>query len=59
MVKNTKPLEYQMAKKMFNAILDKRNDLEKKQNPYNYVIDVINKEFGLRGEVKKIFIYED
>lgn len=57
-MRNNKPIDYQMTKKMFNAILDTRNtEDEKKQNPYEYVIGVINEQFGLRGKVTHICIY--
>ncbi len=56
MIKNERPIEYQMTKRMFNTILEKRSEIEKKENPYSYVMKVINEEFGLRGKVTSIFI---
>lgn len=56
-MKNNKPIDYQMTKKMFNAILATRNGEQEKQNPYEYVIGVINEQFGLRGKVTHICIY--
>lgn len=41
---------------MFNAMLEQRTEAEKKLNPYNYVMGVINEGFGLHGTVKKILI---
>lgn len=55
---NNNALEYQMTKATFNAILSTRNEEEKKHNPYEYVMKVINDSYGLRGTVKHIFILE-
>ncbi len=49
-------IEYQMSKEMFNAFLAERSESEKKLNPYQYVMDIINKDFGLKGKVTHIFI---
>lgn len=59
MIRNTKPLEYQMSHRMFKTILSKRREVEKKMDPYKYVMNVVNNEFGLKGTVNKIFVYED
>lgn len=55
-MKNEKPIEYQMTKKMFKAMLEGRTEVEKKMNPYDYVMGVINDDFGLRGKVTQLFI---
>ncbi len=49
-------IEYQMTKKMFDALLADRTDVEKKTNPYQYVMGIINEQFGLKGQVKHISI---
>lgn len=49
-------IEYQMTKQMFDAFLADRTESEKKANPYQYVMDVINRQFGLIGQVKRLFI---
>lgn len=41
-MKNSQGLEYRMSKKMFNELLSSRTEEEKKQNPYVYVIQIIN-----------------
>lgn len=56
---NSRAIEYQMTKTAFNAILETRNEAEKKLNPYDYVMNVINTEYGLRGTVKHIAIFDD
>lgn len=57
-MKNNQPINYKMTKKMFNAILATRGtEEEKKQSPHEYVMSVINEQFGLRGEVTHICIY--
>lgn len=52
-------LEYRMSKKLFDAILGKRTETEKRKNSKDYVISVINKEFGLKGTVTHVSIYTD
>lgn len=52
-------LEYRMSKKMFDAILGKCSEGQKKKNPKEFVIGVINEEFGLKGTVTKVSIYSD
>lgn len=52
-------LEYRMSKKMFDAILGKRSEGQKRKNPKEFVIGVINEEFGLKGTVTKVSIYSD
>ena len=55
-MRNNKMLEYQMNKKMFTDLLNRRTDMEEKENPYNYVIKVINEQFGLKGTVTQLSI---
>lgn len=56
-MKNNRAIGYQMTKKMFDEILSWRTEEEKKLNPYNYVMNVVNEQFGLRGTVKHISIF--
>lgn len=55
-MKNSRAIEYQMTKKMFDAILATRTEAEKKENPYTFVMGVLNEQNGLRGTVKSISI---
>lgn len=57
-MKNNQSLEYRMSKKMFNAILTDRSETEKKQNPKDYVTKVINEQFGLKGTVTNVSVYD-
>ena len=41
-MKNERAIEYQMSKKMFDAILATRSETEKKENPYAFVMRVLN-----------------
>lgn len=59
MLKNEKPIEYKMTSKMFNAMLEHRTEAEKKMNPYTYITNVVNEEFGLKGTVKKILVSDE
>lgn len=49
-------IKYQMSKKAFEAFLAERSESEKKQNPYEYVMDVINRQFGLKGKVTSLSV---
>ena len=54
-MKNCKrELDYVMSKEIFKSYLATRNAEEKKENPYSYVIKVINNEFNLNGVVKHL-----
>lgn len=55
-MKNNRAIEYQMSKQMFDAILATRSETEKKENPYAFVMSVLNEQYGLRGIVKSISI---
>lgn len=57
-MKNSKAIDYQMSKKQFDGILSTRRDNEAKKNPYQYVMDIINESYGLRGTVTHLVIIE-
>lgn len=57
-MKSNNTLEYRMSKKMFNAMLADRSETEKKQNPKDYVAKVINEQFGLKGTVTNVSVYD-
>ena len=50
-------MEYQMTKKMFDALLKTRKEEEKKLNPYVFVMKIVNEQFGIKGEVTHISVY--
>lgn len=48
---------YQMPKLMFDSILKTRKgEDEKKKNPYAFVCEIVNAEFGLMREVNHITV---
>ena len=51
-------IDYRMTKQMFDNLLDSRSDEEKKMNPYVFVIKYINENFGLKGTVKHISLFD-
>ncbi len=55
-MKNSKSIEYQITKKQFDGILSTRSDEEAKSNPYQYVMNIINETYGLRGTVTHLVI---
>lgn len=57
-MKNSKAIDYQMSKKQFDGILSTRRDNEAKKNPYQYIMDIINESYGLRGTVTHLVIVE-
>lgn len=58
-MRNEKPIDYRMTKKMFDSILSTRvTESEKKLNPYEYVMNRLNEELNLRGTVKHVSIFD-
>ena len=55
-MKNSKSIEYQITKKQFDGILSTRSDEDAKSNPYQYVINIINETYGLRGTVTHLVL---
>lgn len=49
-------IEYKMSKQHFDALLKARSGEEKNMNPYEYIIKVLNSEYGLKGTVAHIII---
>lgn len=49
-----RPVEYQMTKTTFQELLKTRQPEDMKQNPYAYVMKVINETYGIKGNVKKL-----
>ena len=41
--------EYVMPKEMAKNLLDNRNGEEKKLNPHEYLVKIVNEQFGIRG----------
>lgn len=58
MAKKVKGMEYQMTKQMFDNLLKTRSEIEKKLNPYDFVMQVVNREFGVKGTVTHITVSE-
>ncbi len=50
---------YQMTRKMFKTLLDTRSEIEKKLNPYVFVMNLLNEQYGLKGTVKRITIIDE
>lgn len=49
---------YVMPRKMFRSYLLTRNEAEKKQNPYQYVMDCLNSRGDLIGKVTSIQVVD-
>ena len=50
---------YTITQKMFDSLLDGRTDIDRKKNPYTYVMQIINEQFGLKGKVTNLHILLD
>ena len=50
-------VEYKMPYKMAKAYLDSRKDSEKKKPINDFLVDIVNKEFGLKGHCVKVIQY--
>ena len=48
-----KDIEYKMSREMFDSIVKKG---KKKDNPFPYVLKVVNETFGIKGTVTRIII---
>lgn len=48
-------IEYKISRRMFDEIVKTKKD--KKQNSHTYVMNVINENFGLLGEVVKLVMH--
>ena len=65
MVKNKKKVivnqkgnfEYKMSKEMANAYLNARKGEEKKKHPQEYLCQVVNNEFGIKGTCTKVLFF--
>lgn len=51
-----KNLEYKMSSKLYHSLLKGRNAAEKKRPPQEYLCNVVNENFGLKGKVTRVII---
>lgn len=49
---------YQMNKKQFDALVATRKGADVKKNPYQYVMEIINTSYSLRGTVIRLSIVD-
>lgn len=54
--KGYKNIEYKMTKDMADAYLKGRRGEAKNKHPQEYLCDVVNKEFGIKGNCTKVLI---
>ena len=50
-------VEYKMPKAMADALLKERKDGDKKMRPQEYLVKVVNDNFGLLRTCTKVIIY--
>lgn len=46
--------EYIMSKEMASSLLDNRDGNEKKLRPHDYLVQVVNEQFGILGTCVKV-----
>ena len=62
MVKNVKnhqlgDIEYKMTKEMADAFLKARKGDDKKKHPQEYLCNIINTDFGIKGNCVKVLFF--
>ena len=65
MIKNKKKVvvsqkgnfEYKMTKEMANAYLNARKGEEKKKHPQEYLCQIVNNEFGIKGTCIRVLFF--
>lgn len=66
MAKNKKPtvstinkgyFEYKMTKEMANAYLNARKGEEKKKHPQEYLCQIVNDNFGIKGTCTRVLFF--
>ena len=65
MIKNKKKVivsqkgnfEYKMTKEMANAYLNARKGEEKKKHPQEYLCQIVNNEFGIKGICTRVLFF--
>ena len=65
MIKNKKKVivnqkgnfEYKMTKEMAHAYLNARKGEEKKKHPQEYLCQIVNNEFGIKGNCTRVLFY--
>lgn len=65
MIKNKKKVvvsqkgnfEYKMSKEMANAYLNARKGEEKKKHPQEYLCQIVNNEFGIKGTCTRVLFF--
>ena len=49
--------EYKMTKEMANAYLNARKGEEKKKHPQEYLCQIVNNEFGIKGTCTRVLFF--
>lgn len=50
-------IEYKMEKAMADALLKARKGEDKKKHPQEYLCDVVNEQFGVKGNCVKVLFF--
>ena len=49
--------EYKMTKEMVNAYLNSRKGDDKKKRPQEYLCQIVNNEFGIKGTCTRVLFF--
>lgn len=49
-------IEYQMSKDMFDALVKTKKGKDAKKNNWQYVTDIVNAEYGLKGHCVRVVV---
>lgn len=49
--------EYKMSKEMANAYLKDRKGTDKNKHPQDYLCQVVNNEFGIKGNCTRVLFF--
>ena len=56
-VSNKGDFEYKMTKEMANAYLNSRKGDDKKKRPQEYLCQIVNNEFGVKGTCTRVLFF--
>ena len=54
---NRGSFEYKMTKEMANAYLNSRKGDDKKKRPQEYLCQIVNNEFGIKGTCTRVLFF--
>ena len=56
-INNIGNFEYKMSKEMADAYLKSRNGADKNKHPQEYLCDIVNSQFGIKGTCTRVLFF--